>query len=202
MDVAGFALAVLLIELTPGPNMAWLVTLTLSQGRAAGMAAIGGVALGLLANALLSAVGASILLTRYEWLQDGIGFAAGLMMLYLAWTGWRETSESSTAELPRKSAGKHFGAGFVINLLNVKATLFFVSVAPQFVAGSTLTIREGMLLAITSAGIATLVHLLLIVGASKARPFLLVPERSMLIRRVLAIAILGVAIWFFAGALA
>ncbi|NJS14308.1 MAG: hypothetical protein HC788_06405 [Sphingopyxis sp.] len=40
MDLGGFALAVLLIELTPGPNMAWLVTLTLSQGRRAGLGAV------------------------------------------------------------------------------------------------------------------------------------------------------------------
>jgi hypothetical protein len=54
IDLAGFALAVLLIELTPGPNMAWLVTLTLAEGRRAGLGAITGIALGLAANALLS----------------------------------------------------------------------------------------------------------------------------------------------------
>jgi threonine/homoserine/homoserine lactone efflux protein len=51
-DWAGFALAVLLIELTPGPNMAWLAALSLGQGRRAGLAAVAGIAIGLFVNAL------------------------------------------------------------------------------------------------------------------------------------------------------
>lgn len=63
-DLTGYALAVLLIELTPGPNMAWLVGLTLSEGQRSGMAAILGVALGLAANAGLSVLRASYILTQ------------------------------------------------------------------------------------------------------------------------------------------
>jgi len=77
IDFAGFALAVLLIELTPGPNMAWhgmawhgwaglgwagLAALTLSEGRRAGLSAIAGSAAGLAANAVLSGLAASLIL--------------------------------------------------------------------------------------------------------------------------------------------
>ena len=48
MDIIGFALAVLLIELTPGPNMAWLAGLAATEGRRCGLSAVAGVALGLL----------------------------------------------------------------------------------------------------------------------------------------------------------
>ena len=54
MDLLGFAFAVLLIELTPGPNMGWLVALTLAEGRRSGLAATAGIALGLAGNAAVS----------------------------------------------------------------------------------------------------------------------------------------------------
>ena len=84
IDLAGFALAVLLIELTPGPNMGWLVTLTLAEGRRAGLGAIIGIALGLSANAALSVLAASIILAQGPaqrgarangWLEVGWGQA-------------------------------------------------------------------------------------------------------------------------------
>jgi threonine/homoserine/homoserine lactone efflux protein len=57
LDIGGFALAVLLIELTPGPNMAWLPGLAATEGRRGGLAAAAGVALGLLATGILAALG-------------------------------------------------------------------------------------------------------------------------------------------------
>ena len=82
---AGFALAVLLIELTPGPNMAWLVTLTLAEGRRAGLGAIAGVALGLAANAAISVLAASLILGQGPALTRGISVLAAAMMAWLAW---------------------------------------------------------------------------------------------------------------------
>lgn len=201
MDIAGFALAVLLIELTPGPNMAWLVALVLGEGRKAGLAAIGGVALGLLVNGLLSAIGASAVLTALPRAASFIGFAGAAMMLYLAWEAWRTSGETSPATIPRHSPHRHFFAGFGINLLNVKAALFFLSVAPQFVAGGAPGMQQAVTLALVSVAIATSIHLLLIYGASSIRPILLEPHRATLVRRVLALAMVGVAAWFVAGAL-
>ncbi|MFZ4690554.1 MAG: LysE family transporter, partial [Polymorphobacter sp.] len=62
MDLLGFALAVLLIELTPGPNMAWLAGLAATEGRRSGLAAVAGVAIGLLGNGALAALGLAALL--------------------------------------------------------------------------------------------------------------------------------------------
>jgi threonine/homoserine/homoserine lactone efflux protein len=201
MDLTGFALAVLLIELTPGPNMAWLVALVLGEGRKAGLAAIGGVALGLLANGLIAAVGASALLAALPQAASLVGFAGAAMMLYLAWEAWRASGETSPASVPREAPGRHFFAGFAINLFNPKAALFFLAVAPQFVAGGAPSIRQAITLALISVGIATAVHFLLIFGAASIRPVLLEPGRAKLVRRVLALAMVGVAAWFVAGAL-
>ena len=203
---AGFALAVLLIELTPGPNMAWIVTLTLSEGRRAGLGAIAGIALGLAANAALSVLAASLILAQGPALTQGVSLLAAAMMAWLAWEAWgasgRDAGESSPAATPRRSSHRHALAGFVINLLNPKVALFFITVMPQFVPGGQPSLIQGLTLAGISVSIATLVHLALVLGAESARAVLMAEARAQAVRRVLALAMLGVAAWFLTKAFA
>ena len=196
MDLIGFALAVLLIELTPGPNMAWIVALSLQEGRRAGLAAISGVALGLILNACLSVLGATFILSRSDGVVPLISFLGAAMMTYLAWQAWHQAGDSSAATRPSGPEGRNLVAGFFINLLNPKAALFFITVMPQFVNGGRPTYLQGITLAATSVGIATAIHLLLVLGASGLRPLVQQGERSRTIRRALAILMLGVAGWF------
>ena len=200
IDLAGFALAVLIIELTPGPNMAWLVTLTLSEGRRAGLAAIGGVAAGLAANAAVSVLAASLILAQGDGLTQVMSVLAAAMMGWLAWEAWRDAGESSPAATPRRSEDRHVLAGFVINLLNPKSALFMITVMPQFVAGSQPTFAQGLTLAAISVGIATAIHLALVLSAGHVRAALMAEARARIVRRVLALAMLGVAVWFLAKA--
>ena len=201
MDIAGFAFAVVLIELTPGPNMAWLVALSLGHGRRAGLAAVAGVALGLSVNAVLSSLGLSVLLTAYPDLTRWIGFAGAAMMVWLAWNAWRDAGDSGTGRVPSNEVRKHFVAGFLLNLFNVKAALFFLTVVPQFVSAGGASWTEILVLGMVSVTIATLVHLALVLGASHARTALAKPGRTRGISRGLSLIMLGVAGWFLWGAL-
>lgn len=200
MDLLGFALAVLLIELTPGPNMAWLVMLTLSEGRRAGLAAITGIALGLAANAAISALAASFILQQSTSLAKGIAVLGAAMMAFLGWQAWRDSGESSPAATPKQSDQRNALAGFAINLLNPKATLFFVTVMPQFVDGGRPTYVQGLSMAAILVAIATAIHLGLVLGAQRLRPVLMSDGRARLVRRVLAVGMLGVGAWFLAKA--
>ena len=202
VDWAGFTLAVLLIELTPGPNMAWLVTLTLTEGRRAGLGAIAGVALGLAINAALSVLAASLFLARGEGLTMAVSVLAAAMMAWLAWEGWRDAGESSPTITPHKATERHALAGFVINLLNPKSALFLITVMPQFVSGGHPSLVQGLALAAASVTIATAIHLALVLAAEHARAMLMVEARARIIRRVLALAMLGIAAWFLAKAFA
>jgi threonine/homoserine/homoserine lactone efflux protein len=199
---AGFALAVMLIEITPGPNMAWLVTLALSEGRRAGLGAIAGVALGLTANAVLSVLAASFILAQDESLTRAVSVLAAAMMAWLAWEAWRDAGESSTAATPRAGSQRHVLAGFAINLLNPKSALFLITVMPQFVADGRPTLLQGLTLAAVSVIIATAIHLALVLGAGRARAGLMVEARARTVRRMLALAMLAVAAWFLAKAFA
>ena len=202
IDWAGFALAVLLIELTPGPNMGWLVTLTLSQGRRAGLGAITGIALGLAANAALSVLAASLILAQDAVLGQTVSALAAAMMAWLAWEAWREAGVSSTAAHPRAATRRHALAGFVINLINPKSALFFITVMPQFVSSGRPDFAQGLVLAATSVVIATAIHCALVLGAGRARGVLMAQHRARIVRRALALAMLGISVWFLAKAFA
>lgn len=197
IDLVGFAFAVLIVELTPGPNMAWLVALTLTDGRRAGLGAVAGVAAGLAANAVLSVLAASFILETEGPLGRGVSVAAAGMMMWLAWDAWRGSGEIAATP---EGGGRHALAGFALNLLNPKAALFLIAVMPQFVPGGRPSVMQGLAFGATSVTIATTIHLALVLGAEHARGALMAEGRARMVRRVLALAMLGVATWFLAKA--
>lgn len=192
MNLIGFALAVLLIELTPGPNMAWLAGLAATEGRRAGLAAVWGVALGLLANGVLAALGLAALLQAVPQLWTALRLAGAAMMAWLAFDTWR----SANRPVAVRASGRAFLTGAFINLLNPKAYVFFVMVAPQFMAGRTLDLRGALLLAGISASIATLIHLAIVAAGARAQALLQDQARMMAVRRLFALVMLGVAASF------
>jgi len=196
LDLLGFALAVLLIELTPGPNMAWLAGLAATEGRRSGLAAVAGVALGLLANGLLAALGLAALLQAapqyWIWLRVG----GAVMMLWLAITTWRSAGEAPAVRAPANSAWRALGTGTVINLLNPKAYIFFVVVAPQFMDDATLTLGAAMILSVVSAAIATAIHLAIVIAGASAHAWLLDPARLKPVKRGFALVMLAIAVSF------
>jgi threonine/homoserine/homoserine lactone efflux protein len=131
MDLFTFLLAVLMLELTPGPNMAYLATLALMRGRAAGLIATAGVALGLAVHAIVSGLGAGVLIQRYPLLYDLLRWVGVVYLLYLAWEGWRTEKEISPERTDLAApGGPLFLRGFLSNVFNPKSILFFVSVLP------------------------------------------------------------------------
>jgi threonine/homoserine/homoserine lactone efflux protein len=196
VDLLGFALAVLLIELTPGPNMAWLAGLAATQGRRAGLAAVWGVALGLLANGLLAALGLAALLQAAPQLWTGLRLAGAAMMVWLAIDAWRGAEKPVATVAADGTARRAFLTGALINLLNPKAYVFFVVVAPQFLAGRTLELRNALLLAGISAVIATAIHLAIVLAGACAQALLEDQARMRRVRRLFALVMLGVAASF------
>ena len=196
MDIIGFALAVLLIELTPGPNMAWLAGLAATEGRRCGLAAVAGVALGLLANGVLAAVGLAALLQAAPQLWTILRLAGAAMMLWLAIEAWRGTGDGSRSKRPVSSPRRAFATGALINLLNPKAYIFFLVVAPQFLNGEALGIRNALILSLISVAIATSIHLSIVIAGSKAHDWLSDPARTKAVRRVFAVIMLAVAASF------
>lgn len=194
LDIAGFAAAVLLIELTPGPNMAWLAGLAATEGKRSGLSAVAGIALGLLANGALAALGLATLLIAMPALLHGLRIAGAAMMVWLAIEAWRGAEKAPPPTATRRA----FATGALLNLLNPKAYLFFVVVAPEFLGGRTLGIPEALTLAVVSTAIATAIHLAIVLAGSHAQAWLMDARRTRWVRRGFAVVMLGVAVSFLA----
>ena len=195
LNLPGFALAVLLIELTPGPNMAWLAGLSATEGKRVGLMAGAGVALGLLANGVLAALGLAVLLQNAPQLWHGLRLAGVAMMTWLAVATWRGAGHGARPA-PAHLAVRAFSTGAMVNLLNPKAYIFFVVVAPQFMSGAALRMADAILLSVVSMVIATTVHTVVVLAGSRAHRWVADPRRSRTVRRCFAMMMLAVAASF------
>lgn len=133
--LATFALAAAALTLTPGPDMTFFLSQTISRSRAAGVAAFGGAAAGLLVHSTLVAVGLSALLLASATAFTVLKFVGALYLLWLAIEALRKGSAFHL----EKSSGSGslsgvFFKGFLINLLNPKIIVFFLTFLPQFVS--------------------------------------------------------------------
>ena len=89
-----FAATSVLIELTPGPNMAYLAVIAATEGRRPGYAAVAGVALGLAVMGLLAALGLAVVVQNQPWAYQALRWGGVAYLLWLAWDGWRGAGES------------------------------------------------------------------------------------------------------------
>lgn len=195
LTLGGFALASMLIELTPGPNMAWLVLLTLGEGRKAGLAAVLGVALGLAAVGGAAALGLAALVSASPVLWNLLRWSGVAFLLWLAWDGWRGASDGAGVA-HRVGPRAAFRRGLVTNLLNPKAALFFVAVLPGFVDDGAPALPQTLALSAIYVAVATAIHAGLVLLAGVARPVILQPRRERTVRRGLSVLLALVAVWF------
>ncbi|WP_156257030.1 LysE family translocator, partial [Sandarakinorhabdus oryzae] len=158
--------------------------------------AVTGVALGLLANGILAALGLAALLQAAPQLWTGLRLAGAAMMAWLALDAWRGAARPVAAPAADNGARRAFLTGAFINLLNPKAYVFFVVVAPQFMAGHTLGLQSALVLACISAAIATAIHIAIVAAAARAQALLQDAARMRLVRRLFALVMLGVAVSF------
>ena len=194
-----FTFAVLLLELTPGPNMAYLATLALARGRTAALIATLGVALGLTVHATVTVFGAGTIIQQQPWLYETLRWIGVAYLFYLAWEGWRPERENSPGRADLLSAaGPLFVRGFLSNVFNPKSVLFFVSVLPTFIRnapGDPAIPVQMTVFGILYVAIATAIHATIVILAAQLRPWLVEGPRRQLTRRILSVGLALVAIW-------
>ncbi len=136
--LSAFTLAALALTITPGPDMTLFLGRALTQGRAAGMAAMLGAATGVVIHTLLAAFGISALIQASP---NGFFVLKAAGALYLMWLAVQAVREGSSfaleAETQKKtSLTSNWLTGIGINLLNPKIVIFFITFLPQFVTPS------------------------------------------------------------------
>jgi threonine/homoserine/homoserine lactone efflux protein len=197
-----FAVACTIIELTPGPNMAYLAALSISSGVRTGIAAVGGVALGLAIYGFVAALGLAAIIEQSPVLYQALRWGGVAYLLWLAWEAWSTEHETrpDAADGPDGAARVAFLRGLVTNLLNPKAGVFYVAMVPGFVApGASNVTAQTLILSGIFVVIATTIHLDIVLLASRLHGVLANPERRRIVRRALAIVLAGIAIWFAAS---
>ncbi|BEV49540.1 LysE family translocator [Burkholderia orbicola] len=130
-----FGLVSLGMVLTPGPNMIYLVSRSICQGRRAGLISLGGVALGFVFYMVCAAVGITALVMTVPYAYDALRFAGALYLAYLAWQALKPGGRSAfqVRQLPHDSRVRLFTMGFVTNLANPKIAVMYLSLLPQFI---------------------------------------------------------------------
>ncbi|MFK4489913.1 LysE family translocator [Bradyrhizobium sp. USDA 336] len=182
----GFALVSLGLVLTPGPNMIYLISRSITQGGAAGIVSLGGVALGFVFYMLCAAFGITALLLAIPFAYDALRFAGAGYLLWLAWQAVKPGGRSpfQVRKLAIDSPRKLFAMGFVTNLLNPKIAMLYLALLPQFIdpaAGSVL--MQSLVLGAIQIAISVSVNAMIALAAGSIALFLANRPSWMLVQR-------------------
>ncbi|SMB94023.1 LysE family translocator [Deinococcus hopiensis] len=193
-DLLLFALAALVLVLTPGPNMMYVVSRALLQGRRAGVLSLGGVLLGFLVHMLAASFGLSALLLAVPYAYLALKLAGATYLLWLAWQAVKPGGSSPFAPrtLPHGPAWRLVQMGFMTNLLNPKVAVFYLALLPQFIRPERgPPIVQSLVLGLTQISVSCLVNFSLVMTAGSVAAFLAARPRWARIQRQWMGAVLG-----------
>ncbi|MBU0621517.1 MAG: LysE family translocator [Gammaproteobacteria bacterium] len=152
---SAFLLASLVLAVTPGPGVLYIVTRSIVHGRRAGLVSVAGIALGNLGNALAASLGLAALFAVSSLAFTVIKYAGALYLVYLGVQMLRSSSAENPSALPAADPlGQVFRDGFVVALFNPKTTIFFAAFLPQFVNADAPLMLQSMALGALFVGIA------------------------------------------------
>jgi len=200
MSLLAFAFAAVVLAITPGPGIAYVVARTVAGGRAEGLASCLGTGLGGLVHVLAAALGLSLLVA-----ESALAFAVvkTLGAAYLIYLGVRlllrgeaATAATAAATVTRSGARRAFTEGIAVEALNVKTALFFLAFLPQFVSAADPLAPQLVLLGSICVVLNTLVDVVAVFAADRllasgvARA-----ARARLLSRISGTTLLGLGAW-------
>ncbi|MEU4692868.1 LysE family translocator [Actinoplanes sp. NPDC023714] len=161
--------------LTPGPNMMYLISRSITQGRRAGLVSLAGVALGFLVYLTATNLGLSVLFVAVPEIYLAVKLAGAA---YLGWLAWKTLRPGGTSIFQTQGLGyddnrRLFTMGLLTNLLNPKAAILYLSLIPQFVRPDEgHVMMQGFLLGGVQIAVSMAVNLLIILAAGSIAVFL------------------------------
>ena len=165
---AGIAMVGLGLVLTPGPNMLYLVSRSVTQGRRAGLISLIGTGLGFLVYLVAAAAGIAAVFATVPVAYLVLKIVGAGYLLWLAWTVLRPGAPPVFAvrTLPHDRARRLIGMGLLTNLLNPKIAILYVSLLPQFVDPDRGSVAaQSLVLGSIQIAIALTVNALIVIGA-------------------------------------
>ena len=172
---AGIAAVALGLVLAPGPNMLYLVSRSLTQGRRAGLISLIGTALGFLVYLATAVLGISAVFVAVPAAYVALKVAGALYLLYLAWGLLRPGAASvfEVRDLPAVRPRRLIAMGLLTNLLNPKIAILYLSLLPQFVDPDRGSVAlQSLVLGSIQIAIAVTINALLVILAGSVAAFL------------------------------
>jgi threonine/homoserine/homoserine lactone efflux protein len=173
--LAGVAAIALGMVLTPGPNMMYIVSRSITQGRRAGLVSLGGVAIGFVVYVIAAAAGITAVFVAVPELYLAVKLMGAAYLLWLAWQALRPGGASVFAPvaLPADSNRRLFAMGLVTNLLNPKIAIMYLALIPQFIDVDAGHIwLQSLILGAVQICVALSVNSVIVVGAGSISTFL------------------------------
>jgi threonine/homoserine/homoserine lactone efflux protein len=142
-----FFIASLILAITPGPGVFYIVTRSLTQGRQSGLTSVAGVALGNFGNAIAAAIGLGAVFAIYSAAFMIVKYAGALYLIYLGVQALRTRSPDGKRSIPEPmQLSRVFCGSFVVALLNPKTAIFFAAFLPQFLDAGTSPVGQSIML--------------------------------------------------------
>lgn len=197
VSLASVAVIALGIVLTPGPNMMYLTSRSISQGRLAGMISLAGIAFGFVFYMLASAFGLATLFKAVPITYDIVRIAGAIYLGYLAWKIIKPNGSGASLfesqELVPHSPLRLFMMGFVTNLLNPKIALMYAALIPQFIdTTSGSTFEQFIQLGLVQLFIAVTINGIIVIAAASISTTLSKKPLAMRIQRWVSGTVLGI----------
>jgi threonine/homoserine/homoserine lactone efflux protein len=172
---SAFLFTSLVLAVTPGPGVFYIVARSVAQGRLSGLASVAGVALGNLGNALGASLGLAALFAVSSLAFTVVKYLGALYLVYLGIQALRSantTASTSDAPVTREDLGRIFRDGFIVALLNPKTAIFFAAFLPQFIGAGQSAFAQTLALGAIFVLIAAVTDTLYALTAGAVRPWL------------------------------
>ena len=168
MSLFAFLVAAILLAVTPGPGIVYVVARTAAGGRSEGLASCLGTCLGGLLHVLAAAFGLSVLIAQSALAFNLLKYLGAAYLVYLGIRMWlRQEPTAAVATMAPQGARRALVEGIVVEALNVKTALFFLAFLPQFVDPGAALVPQLVLLGSLCVALNTFVDVVAVFAAHR-----------------------------------
>lgn len=153
-----FALTVIPLIFTPGPDMLFILSQVMAKDAKAGMLATAGICLGYLVHSVLVALGIAAIIVSFPVLFESIRWLGIAYLLFLAFGLIKSVFGQNKITIEKKLSSSPIKKGFLTALLNPKGMLIYFAILPQFIDQAGNTVNQGLILSLIFIGLIFVVY--------------------------------------------
>jgi threonine/homoserine/homoserine lactone efflux protein len=192
-NLIAFASLAVAVVLTPGPNMIYMISRAITQGRLAGLIAYSGVALGFVGYLLCAAFGLTAIVFAVPYAYDVLRFVGAAYIAWLAFEALRPGGKSpfQVRTLPVASTRRLFLMGLLTSLLNPKMAIFYLALLPNFIDPTGNVLAQSIALGSLHIAISVAINMSIACAAGSIAAFLMARPKWLLAQRWVMGTMLG-----------